>query len=135
MGFYSIFSSMMEFAPVHAGLVFAISNTVSNLSGFLAPISKTYYRYKKYNKVDRKSNNMCFFHFSNWKTNKWREYRIRMATCILDFCNNQCARIDSFSNFWNRRNTIMGAIIYFVFSQLIPTRGNWISINCIRDRP
>jgi hypothetical protein len=61
MGFYSIFSSMMEFAPVHAGLVFAISNTVSNLSGFLAPISKTYYRYKKYSIVDRKSKNMLLF--------------------------------------------------------------------------
>ena len=29
---------MMEFAPAYGGITFAISNTVSNLSGFLAPI-------------------------------------------------------------------------------------------------
>ena len=33
---------MMEFAPAYGGLVFAISNTVSNFSGFLAPISQYY---------------------------------------------------------------------------------------------
>ena len=30
---------MMEFAPLYGGIVFAISNTVSNISGFLAPIT------------------------------------------------------------------------------------------------
>ena len=30
---------MMEFAPLYGGIVFAISNTFSNISGFLAPIS------------------------------------------------------------------------------------------------
>ena len=30
---------MMEYAPMHGGLVFAICNTVANLSGFLAPIT------------------------------------------------------------------------------------------------
>ena len=31
--------SMMEFAPVYSGIIYAISNTVANLSGFLAPIT------------------------------------------------------------------------------------------------
>ena len=30
---------MMEFAPLYGGIVFAISNTFSNISGFLAPIT------------------------------------------------------------------------------------------------
>ena len=30
---------MMDFAPLYGGIVFAISNTFSNLSGFLAPLS------------------------------------------------------------------------------------------------
>ena len=30
---------MMDYAPKHGGIVFAICNTVANLSGFLAPIT------------------------------------------------------------------------------------------------
>lgn len=30
---------MLDFAPTHTGIIFAISNTISNLSGFLAPIT------------------------------------------------------------------------------------------------
>ena len=31
-------SSMMDFAPLYGGVIFAISNTVAGISGFLAPL-------------------------------------------------------------------------------------------------
>ena len=34
---FSLFFSPLDFAPNHAGAIFAVTNTIANLSGFLAP--------------------------------------------------------------------------------------------------
>ena len=108
---------MMEFAPAYGGLVFAISNTVSNISGFLAPISQYHHIFTliSIRKHFARILISCFLNFSNWQIDQWRQYNIKVATCILDFSDCKPTRIDSISNFWNRWNTIMGTmILYFI---------------------